>query len=273
MKTLCEELIQATLPTLPKKKDYKIGCLGSGFIMADCQLKSYEDQGFCVEAIASRTYENAKKVAEQYHIPKVYETMEELIADPEIEIIDIALPPHVQKDIVELCCKENHIKGILCQKPMALSREDMKAMRDMCKEKGIKIAVNQNMRYDQSIRALKYALDKGYLGEPILASIDLRALAKVQPFFRPYGRFEILDLAIHHLDCFRYLFGDPQKIIAVCRPDPRTPFEHKDGLSEYILQYENGLIANSIDDGYAGPDEPCANERYINWRLLERWVI
>ncbi len=73
------------------------------------------------------------------------------------------------------------------------------------------MAVNQNMRYDQSIRALKYALEEGYLGDPVLASIDLRALAGVQPFFREYGKFEILDLAIHHLDCFRYLFGDPEK--------------------------------------------------------------
>ena len=137
----------------------------------------------------------------------------------------------------------------------------------MCKNAGIKVAVNQNMRYDQSIRALKYALEEGYLGDPVLASIDLRALAGVQPFFREYGKFEILDLAIHHLDCFRYLFGDPEKVTAVCRPDPRTPFEHRDGLSEYILQYKNGLIANSIDDGYAGPDEPCASERYINWRV------
>lgn len=267
MENLCEKFTQATLPRLPKNKTMKIGCIGSGFIMAECQLSAYRKSGFCVSGIASRTYENAKKVAERYQIPNVYQAIEELIADSEIEIVDIALPPHVQKDIVRLCCEQDHIRGILCQKPLAVNMNDMKEISRMCKNAGIKVAVNQNMRYDQSIRALKYALEEGYLGDPVLASIDLRALAGVQPFFRAYGKFEILDLAIHHLDCFRYLFGDPEKVIAVCRPDPRTPFEHRDGLSEYILQYKNGLIANSIDDGYAGPDEPCASERYINWRV------
>ena len=45
-------------------KNYKIGCIGSGFIMADVQLMAYNEAGFDVVAIASRTESNAKKVAE-----------------------------------------------------------------------------------------------------------------------------------------------------------------------------------------------------------------
>ena len=58
-----------------------------------------------------------KKVGERYQIPNVYQTIEELIADTEIEIVDIALPPHVQKDIVRLCCEQDHIRGFCAKNP------------------------------------------------------------------------------------------------------------------------------------------------------------
>lgn len=79
-------------PEMPKRKDYRIGCIGSGFIMRDCHLVAYRDAGFNPVAIASRTYENAKAVAELRNIPKVHETWQQLVQDPEIEILDIAVP-------------------------------------------------------------------------------------------------------------------------------------------------------------------------------------
>jgi len=47
------------LPHLPKHKDTPIGCIGSGFIMADCHLVAYKKAGFNPVAIASRTRANA----------------------------------------------------------------------------------------------------------------------------------------------------------------------------------------------------------------------
>ena len=46
-------------PVLPKRKDFRIGCIGSGFIMRDCHLVAYRAVGFNAHAIASRTYEHA----------------------------------------------------------------------------------------------------------------------------------------------------------------------------------------------------------------------
>ncbi|WP_257009842.1 Gfo/Idh/MocA family oxidoreductase [Evansella halocellulosilytica] len=80
-------------PELPKRKDYRIGCIGSGFIMRDCHLVAYKDGGLNAYGIASRTYENAKEVAEMHHIPNVYQSWKELVKDPNIEILDIAIPP------------------------------------------------------------------------------------------------------------------------------------------------------------------------------------
>ncbi|MDB4865810.1 MAG: oxidoreductase, partial [Cohnella sp.] len=80
-------------PIMPERKDFRIGCIGSGFIMRDCHLAAYRDAGFNPIAIASRTYENAKAAAELRNIPKVHRTWEDLVDDSEIEILDIAVPP------------------------------------------------------------------------------------------------------------------------------------------------------------------------------------
>ena len=254
-------------PNMPQRKDFRIGCIGSGFIMRDCHLVAYQDAGFTPHAIASRTYENARTVAQLRGIPKVHETWEALVEDPDIEILDIAIPPDQQLSVVKHAVKQSHIKGILCQKPLAMNLEEAREIVELCEAAGIKIAVNSNMRYDQAMRALKTILDRGYLGEPVLATIEMRAIPHWQEFLHKYTHIEILNMGIHHIDIFRYLFGDPDQITALTRKDPRTTFEHIDGISQYTFQYQNGLMATSLDDVWAWPGEGAEKDIYIKWRV------
>ena len=254
-------------PEMPKRKDYRIGCIGSGFIMRDCHLVAYRDAGFHPYAISSRTAQNAKAVAELRGIPNVYETWEELIKDPQIEILDIAVPPDRQLEIVREAVKHTHIKGILGQKPLAMNMQEACEIVELCEAAGIKIGVNSNMRYDQSIRALKAILDRGYLGEPVLATIEMRAIPHWQDFLHKYEHIEILNMGIHHIDAFRYLFGDPERVTAVARRDPRTAFKHIDGISQYTFQYASELMATSLDDVWAWPGDGTEKDIYIKWRV------
>ena len=61
--TIEEKLVNATKYPSPARKDWRIGCIGSGFIMADCHLVSYRNAGFNPVAIASRTPAHAQAVA------------------------------------------------------------------------------------------------------------------------------------------------------------------------------------------------------------------
>ena len=60
-----------------RTKEYKIGCIGAGMIMAECHLAAYKEAGFPVIAIASRTKANAEKVAKRWGIPVVHATPED----------------------------------------------------------------------------------------------------------------------------------------------------------------------------------------------------
>jgi predicted dehydrogenase len=248
-------------PGLPPKTDYAIGCVGAGFIMKDVHLAAYDEASFNVRAIASRTPANARAAAEQWSIPKVYETWHELLDDPEIEIVDIAFPPDQQLDIVREASRRPHVKGILAQKPAAFTLAEAREMVRVCDEAGKKLAVNHNMRYDQSMRALKTLLDRGVLGEPIVAEIVMNARPHWQDFLKPYGRIALLNMSIHHLDAFRYLFGDPERILCSVRPDPSLDFENSDGMAFYILEYSHALRAVSIDNCYTWADHR------IEWRV------
>ena len=224
-------------PPPPPKKDYRIGVLGSGFIVNDCHLPSYRKAGYNPVSIASRTREQAVKVAATHAVAKVYDTYEQLLDDASIEVLDVAVPPQAQLDLIEAACARGTVKGILAQKP--LGRDYAEAVRavELCERAGITLAVNQNMRYDQSVRAAHTLLTSGKLGEPIFATIDMRAIPHFMPWQAELGWVTLRIMSIHHLDCLRYWFGDPESIYCSTRTDPRTRFPHTDGICTYILEY------------------------------------
>ena len=254
---------------LPPRIDYGIGAVGAGFIMRDVHLKAYADAGFRVAAITSRTHEAAREVAALRGIPRVCESLEEMLDDPNVEILDIAVPPHKQPEIIRTAVRRGkHLKGILAQKPLAVSYDEAAEMVGLCEARPILLSVNQNMRYDRSIRVLKTILENGHLGTPVLATIEMRAVPHWQAWAREYGRLTLLIMSIHHIDCFRYLFGEAKSIYASVRKDPRTKFAHEDGICLYILEYDDGLRAAAWDDVWAGPrSEKDDLNPYIKWRV------
>lgn len=239
--------------------------------MADCHLVAYRQAGFNPIAIASRKPEHAREVARRHGLPHVFETYQELLADPRIEVVDVAVPPDVQLAVIrEIVQHKRHIRGVLAQKPLGANYRQAKEIVDLCRRARITLAVNQNMRYDQSVRACKDLLERGTLGEPVLATIDMRAIPHWMPWQERQGWVTLRIMSIHHLDTFRYWFGDPVRVFASVRPDPRTAtkFAHRDGICLYILEYANGLRASSWDDVWAGPSrEGAAADIGIRWRI------
>ncbi len=257
------------LPPLPKRKDFRIGCVGAGFIMCDCHLVAYRQAGFNPVAVASRDPARARAVAEFHNVPRCHATVADLLADPDVEVLDIAVPPDAQPDVIRRAVRHNgHLRGILAQKPLAMTFREAKECVDLCAAAGIALAVNQNMRYDQSVRALKDVLRRGWFGEPVLGTIDMRAIPHWMPWSEGLRSLSTFVMSIHHLDTFRFWFGTPDRVLASTRPDPRTKFSHTDGINLYILEYDNGCRASSWDDVWTGPArEGSQSDIGIRWRV------
>jgi hypothetical protein len=255
-------------PRLPGRKDFRIGAIGTGFIMRDCHLVAYRQAGFNPVAIAARDPAKAQAVADLHGIPRCHRTIADLLADNEIEVLDIAVPPDVQPALIREAAQQRHIRGILAQKPLAMSVKEARECVDCCGAAGKVLAVNQNMRYDQSVRALKDLLQRRWLGEPVLGTIEMRAIPHWMPWSQQLHSLSTFVMSIHHLDTFRYWFGTPDRVLASTRPDPRTRFPHSDGINLYILEYANGCRASSWDDVWTGPArEGSESDIYIRWRV------
>src|SRR5436190_5872641 len=108
------------LPRLPRRKDFGIGCLGAGFIMRDCHLVAYRQAGFNPVAIASRNPDTARAAAERHGIPRVHAGIDDLLADSAVEVLDIAVPPDAQPEMIRRAvASRKNLRAILAQKPLA----------------------------------------------------------------------------------------------------------------------------------------------------------
>lgn len=253
---------------MPGRSDFRIGVAGSGFIVNECHLSAYRKAGFNPVAIASRTRVNAEKAGARHGIQRIHSSYEDLLADESIEVLDIAVPPDAQLGLIRAACRKKTVKAILAQKPLGMDYNQAREAVDLCVAAGIVLGVNQNMRYDPSVFAAGSLLRKGALGEPVFASIDMRAIPHWMPWQAGLGWVTLRIMSVHHLDCFRFWFGDPERIFCSTRPDPRTRFPHRDGICVYILEYKNGLRCVGIDDPWTGPaKEGCPGDLAIRWRI------
>lgn len=256
-------------PELPRRRDWRIGCVGAGFIMDECQLPAYRSAGIQPVVISSRTQDRAEEVAARHGIARAYPDFETLLLDPDLEVLDIAVPPDVQIDVIRAAvARDVPLQGILAQKPLGVDYAQALEIVQLCEAAGVPLAVNQNMRFDQSVRACRTLLERGELGQPVLATIDMRAIPHWMPWQQRQGWVTLRIMSIHHLDTFRYWFGNPRRVFASIRPDPRTKFPHADGIVLCILEYDDGLRAANWDDVWAGPaKEGAAAETGIAWRV------
>src|SRR5580698_8538881 len=88
-------------PKLPQRMDHGIGIVGAGGIVNYAHLPAYKKAGFKVVGVTDRNREQAERTAKEHGIAKVYASIEELLHEPEIEIVDIAVYPAEQIAIVE----------------------------------------------------------------------------------------------------------------------------------------------------------------------------
>ncbi|MEM4310980.1 MAG: Gfo/Idh/MocA family oxidoreductase [Nitrososphaerales archaeon] len=264
-------------PHLGKKLDYGIGICGAGFIVRACHIPAYKKAGFNVVGICSRTKAKAERLAQEFNIPKVYNSFEEMCSDSKVEVVDLAYPPHEQLELVRVATK--YKKHILCQKPFATSYSEAKEMVKLADEAGVKLAVNQNMRYDPAMRSVKTLINKGYLGKFMIAVFHLFSPGHWQTFLKDYDRLVILNLSVHHLDIFRFLFGEPESLYALAggyglAELHAAAYEAYDAeklkglrfkgeiIASYTLKYKDDAIAIGIDDGFSWTDD-----KHMHWRI------
>jgi predicted dehydrogenase len=250
-------------PRLPPKTDYGIGIVGCGGIVNYAALPTYRKHNLNVVGCYDVRYEAAEKTAQEFNIPHVYRDLDDLLANPEIEIVEISVPPWAQRDIVRSVAARG--KHMLCQKPLADDLGQAAEIVQMAREAGVKLAVNQQLRWGQGIRAARSLIRKGWIGQPTDASIQVSVNTPwaMWPWLASQPRLEILYHSIHYLDAMRALFGDPEWITSRHSRSPLQGDVVGETKTVTILDYESGLQALVSTNHYNQSDDYFAVFRFI----------
>lgn len=115
-----------------------------------------------VAAIASSS-ERAAEIAESLSIKKIYDSYEDLLADPDIDAIYIPLPNHLHKKWVIEAAK--HRKHILCEKPAALTADDTEEMVNVCHNQGVTFMEAFMYQFHSQHERVRKIIASGEIGE------------------------------------------------------------------------------------------------------------
>lgn len=232
-------------PRLPKKRDRGIGIVGAGAIVNVAHLPAYKKAGFTVAAITDLDYAKAEQTAHDFDIPTVHSSAEELIADPRVEIVDIAVYPQAQAEIAPKVAAAG--KHFLCQKPLSEDFETAVRLVEAAERAGVRMAVNQQMRWDQAVRSTRSLMDRGWFGELAAGTIDSNIFTDwgMWPWIAAKDRLEYFYHSIHYLDSIRFLFGNPLTVLASMARYPGQ-FAVGETRTFTILEYSDTLQVHVV---------------------------
>lgn len=195
--------------------------LGAGGIVQDAHLPAYRRLGLDVRGIFDIDIAKARTVAQRFGIETVYESAEKALGQRDV-VHDCALPPQA---IEETLARLPRGAAVLIQKPLGVDLASATRLRALARERGLRAAMNFQLRFSPQMLELAERIRRGELGE--LLELEVRVVCRMPwelwPFLRALPRLEILVHSIHYLDLLRHLAGDPRRVHARCVKHPSVP--------------------------------------------------
>jgi len=191
-----------------------IAVIGAGAIVDVAHLPAYRGLGLEVRGVYDRDPKRAAAVAERHGIGRVYQSLEEVLSDDQVEVVDIAVVPWAQPDLVREAIQAR--KHLLCQKPFAPDVATGRELVDLADAAGLKVAVNQQLRWDEGLAAARAMVQAGWIGTATAMSftVDISTDWSAWNWLVESPRLEIMYHSIHYLDAIRSILGDPVRVFS-----------------------------------------------------------
>jgi len=187
-----------------------IAHVGTGAIVEAAHAPAYKKAQLPVVGAFDVDPARAKAFAEKWQLRRVYASLEELLGDPDVAVIDVAVPPWEQPAIVRSALLAG--KDVLAQKPFALDSAIAAELADLAQTEGRILVVNQQMRYDEGIAASRAMIDRGWIGRPAALEMSVDLFIDWRSWFAEADQLAIWYHAIHELDAIRLLMGTPSRV-------------------------------------------------------------
>ncbi len=225
----------------------KVGIIGAGF-MGKMHSSVYQAlPGAKLVAVADLEAKKAKEILPE---GKIYTRMEDLLKDPQVDLVDVCLPTFLHKEAVIKSTRAG--KHVLCEKPIALSVEDAEEMIKEVEKARVKFMVAHCIRLWPEYMVLKEIVEKGEMGKVVHATF--RRLSPLPDWSWDGWLMDpaksggaLFDLHIHDVDFSLYLLGKPAYIYS-------QGFRNQAGCSHVfsLFSYREGTVAH-LEGGWDYP--------------------
>ena len=190
----------------------KVGVIGAGAIApSHCRGVIKHKKGELV-AIADTHAGRAEAIKNEYHIPRMYTAIEDIIADPDIDAITIALPTCLHAEVALAALDAG--KHVLLDKPFAMNMAEAQEVIKASQKNGNVFAVGMNQRFNESTQTIRALIARGELGE-LYHGEALWCRRAGAPKFGTWfgdksksGGGALLDIGVHALDLCLHLLGN-----------------------------------------------------------------
>ena len=167
-----------------------------------------------VHGICTTDKEKSARICSELNFSRAYADAYEMIADPEIDVVDICTPNVTHYDIASTALDAG--KHVLCEKPFCINETQAQALAKKAADKGLVCGVVYNNRHLSAIMRAKQLIDEGALGRILSFSFHYRHDSDIDPArtvgwkqdAEICGAGTLFDLGSHALDLCRYLCGD-----------------------------------------------------------------
>ncbi|MGM0836148.1 MAG: Gfo/Idh/MocA family protein [Bacillota bacterium] len=231
-------------------KKLRVGVVGCGSIAKYRHLPEYHaNQNVELVALCDIVQERAEHASEQYG-GKVYTDYKEMIDREELDIVSVCTPNYLHAPVSIYASKAD--VNVLCEKPMATSKEEADEMIAAAKESGKKLMIAHNQRFVPSHQKARQLIESGDVGKiysfrtafghpgPEGWSVD----GKDSWFFRKEEAFigAMGDLGVHKSDLMRYLLGEEIVEVGAFIETSAKQNTDVDDTAVCALKTENGIV-------------------------------
>lgn len=244
-------------------KEYNWVSLGCG-VIANQLATAMQKEGRSLYGVANRTYSKALEFAKKYQISKVYENIEDVFTDENVDIIYISTPHNTHKQYLEKALR--HGKHILCEKSITLNSQELDVAKQLAEKNHLILAEAMTIYHMPLYKKLHDLIETGCLGDLRMIQMNFGSYKEYDMnnrFFNPsLAGGSLLDIGVYALSFVRWFMSStPNQILSQVKLAPSgvdeqagillmNPFGEMAtiALTLHAKQPKRGMLA--FDKGY-----------------------
>ena len=196
-------------------KEYKWATIGCG-IIANQFAEAFASKGRKIYSVANRTHENAVKFANKYGIEKVYDEIDDVFSDDEVDIIYISTPHNTHIKYLEKAL--NAGKHVLCEKSITLNAEELDRAIKLAEKNHLILAEAMTIYHMPIYSELRRRIENGEFGDLRLIQMNFGSYKEYDMNNRYFNRNlaggALLDIGVYALSFVRYFMSSkPDQIL------------------------------------------------------------